>query len=132
MAKKEKKAKQEKEESFSERKDLAKLSLYVVICNKGQSGAVTRLLTNCGSVAQFVQRGRGSATIQIRDILGIEDNAKNIIITVFRDEDLENVTKEMKAFLLASRKTGGVGFSIPLSSIIGIRIYSFLADFLRG
>ena len=47
-----------------------KLMLFVSIVGKGQAQAVTHLFERGGSSAQFIQRGEGTATKEINDILG--------------------------------------------------------------
>lgn len=124
------KAKEKQETSFSERKDLKKLSLYFVIVNRGQAQAVTKLMDTIGISCEFVQRGTGTATRQVRDILGIEDNDKDIIYAIVAEDKIPEISREMSAYFASSKRTRGIGFSVPMESIISVRMYSFLADYL--
>lgn len=108
--------------------ELAKLSFYVVILNEGFAGNVVKLLTNLGVSAAFIQKGRGTATRQIREILGVEDNKKEIIYSVVRNDKIEDISREIRAFFASSKKIRGISFSTPLTGIISMRMYSFLAD----
>lgn len=123
------KKKVKKEAKVEEKQsELAKLSFYVVILNEGFAGNVVKLLTNLGVSAAFIQKGRGTATRQIREILGVEDNKKEIIYSVVRNDKIEDISREIRAFFASSKKIRGISFSTPLTGIISMRMYSFLAD----
>ena len=105
-----------------------KLSLFVTIVSKGQAQPITRLFERGGSSAQFIQRGEGTATKEIYSLLGVEDNDKDIVFSFISQDKIPDIKTELNAFFLANKKNRGIGFSIPLSSIIGVRVYQFLAN----
>ncbi|MCR5332726.1 MAG: hypothetical protein K6E11_01735 [Bacilli bacterium] len=105
-----------------------KLLLFITIVGKGQAQPVTRIFERGGSSAQFIQRGEGTATKEIYDILGVEDNDKDIIFSFISEDKIPDVKKELEAFFAANKRNRGIGFSIALSSIIGVRVYQFLAN----
>ncbi len=105
-----------------------KLSLFVTIVGKGQAQPITRLFERGGSSAQFIQRGEGTATKEIYSLLGVEDNDKDIVFSFISQDKIPDIKTELNAFFLANKKNRGIGFSIPLSSIIGVRVYQFLAN----
>ena len=105
-----------------------KLSMFVTIVNKGQGNFVLKLFESEGANVQFVQHGEGTAQKEIRDILGIEDKSKEIIISLIPNDKIESARKELEAFFKVSKRNRGIGFSIPMTSIIGMRIYQFLCD----
>ena len=105
-----------------------KLSMFVTIVNKGQGNFVLKLFESEGANAQFVQHGEGTAQKEIRDILGIEDKSKEIIISLIPNDKIASARKELEAFFKVSKRNRGIGFSIPMTSIIGMRIYQFLCD----
>lgn len=105
-----------------------KLKLYITIVNKGQAQPILRIFERCGSSAQFIQRGEGTATKEIYDILGIEENGKDIVLSFVSEDKIPDIKDELEAFFVASKRNRGIGFSIALSSIIGVRVYQFLAN----
>ena len=105
-----------------------KLSLFITIVGKGQAQPITRLFERGGSSAQFIQRGEGTASKEIYSILGVEDNDKDIVFSFISQDKIPDIKTELNAFFLANKKNRGIGFSIPLSSIIGVRVYQFLAN----
>lgn len=113
-----------------ETSEVKKLSMFITIVNRGQGNFVIKILEAEGSNAQFVQHGVGTAQKEIRDILGIEDNSKEVIISLIRNDKIENVKRELEAFFRINKRNRGIGFSIPMTSLIGMKVYQFLTDTL--
>ena len=107
-----------------------KLLMFITIINRGQGNFVLKLFESEGANAQFVQYGEGTAQKEIRDILGIEDNTKEIIISLISEDRIESAKKELEAFFKVSKRNRGIGFSIPMTSLIGMKLYQFLTDSL--
>ena len=107
-----------------------KLLMFITIVNRGQGNFVLKLFESEGANAQFVQYGEGTAQKEIRDILGIEDNTKEIIISLISEDRIESAKKELEAFFKVSKRNRGIGFSIPMTSLIGMKLYQFLTDSL--
>ena len=122
------KKKTEEKQPVANQDALSSISMFVTIVNKGQSGYILKLFEAEGANAQFVQRGEGTAQKEIRDILGIEDNTKEIVISLIKDEKIESAKKELEAFFKVSKRNRGIGFSIPMTSLIGMKVYQFLSD----
>lgn len=110
--------------------DTKKLLLFVTIVNRGQGNFVLKLFESEGANAQFVQYGEGTAQKEIRDILGIEDNSKEVIISLISEDKIESAKKELEAFFKIRKRNRGIGFSIPMTSLIGMKLYQFLVDTL--
>ena len=127
-----KKAKKENTEFKSNvsETDIKKLSMFITIVNRGQGNFVLKLFESEGANAQFVQYGEGTAQKEIRDILGIEDNSKEIIISLISQDKIDSAKRELEAFFKVSKRNRGIGFSIPMTSLIGMKFYQFLVDTL--
>ena len=89
----------------------------------------TYFLCNFDST-QFIENGEGTAQREIRNILGIEDDRKSIVFSFIKRDAIPEATKELEAFFLSSPKNKGIGYSIPINSLIGMQLYRFLADTL--
>ena len=127
-----KKAKKENTEFESNvsKTDIKKLSMFITIVDRGQGNFVLKLFESEGANAQFVQYGEGTAQKEIRDILGIEDNSKEIIISLISQDKIDSAKRELEAFFKVSKRNRGIGFSIPMTSLIGMKFYQFLVDTL--
>lgn len=119
-----------KPEAFDKTNEIKKLSVFITIVNKNQGDAVSKIFQRIGVSAQFIQRGEGTATAQIKDILGIEDNGKDIVISIIKKESIPEAKAEIEAFFAASKHNKGIGFTIPLTSVAGVKIYKFLTNTL--
>ena len=113
-----------------QQQDLKQLVVFITIVNHGLVGPITKIFQRLGSSAQFIQRGNGTASKEIRDILGIEDTGKDIILAIVKKDNVAEIKPELEAFFKASKYNRGVGFSISMTSIIGVKLYQFLADTL--
>lgn len=122
--------KPKKEELYEDRKDLKKLYVHVTIVPSGQASAINKLYKTIGVACQFNQRGRGTANRRVREILGIEDNHKDLIISLVPENLIPRMTTELEAYFAANDKNRGIGFTIQMDSIISVRVYNFLADAL--
>ena len=108
--------------------NLKKISMFITVVNRGQGNYVLKIFEQEGANAQFVQLGEGTAQKEVRDILGLEDNEKEIIISLITNERIESVKSELEAFFKINKRNRGIGFSIPMTSLIVIKVYQFLID----
>ena len=122
--------KPKKEPLYEERSDIKKLYVHITIVPSGQASTINKLFKSLGVACQFNQKGRGTANRKVREILGIEDNHKDLIISLIPENLIPTITRELEAYFAASDRNRGIGFTIPMDSIISVRVYNFLADAL--
>ena len=127
-----KKPEVEAKRNFEDRDDLKNILFYMVIVNYGQGNNIVRILKSNHCSAVFVKIGEGTATKQIRSILQIEDNRKEIVYSFIREEYIDECKREIEAFFAAAKRNAGVAFTIKLSSIVGVKMYKFLTQTVRG
>ena len=113
---------------FDKTNEIKQLVAYFAIVNNGNANAVVEIFRRAGANVSFVQIGNGTASKHVRDILGIEDNRKEIVISLIREELLKEATTELEAYYAASKKNKGIGFSIALTGLSGVRMYQFLTN----
>ena len=119
-----------KNEPFESRNDIKKLSIFITIVPQNLANPIIKIFQSVGSSAQFVQRGEGTATKQLRDILGIENNGKDIVISIVTKDSIPEAKIELEAFFAASKKNKGIAFTIPMTSVAGVKVYQFLSNTL--
>lgn len=117
-----------KQPLFEEKPDLEKLYLVVVVVDLAVSKSVEKLMQNQGSSMQFIHNGRGTASREILNVLGVVDNSKGVVNAVISEGKLEDLNRELAVFFAASKKNRGIAFTIPFSSIQGVRIYKYLTQ----
>ena len=124
------KDKQTEEAPYENKADLAKLMMHVTIVSRGQGQTIVKFMQSVGSSAQFIFTGNGTANKQILDILNIADNKKDVVISLIKADLSPTIKQELDAFFAANKRNKGIGFSIPMTSIIGVNFYRFLTDSL--
>ncbi len=129
---KKKEALEEERPAFETRDDLKKLYLYTIIVPRGQGEYILRVLKANRTSVQFLQYGEGTASNAIRGILGIEDTKKDIIYSIVREDAIPDIKKEIDVYFVASKKNRGIAYTIALTSIVGVKMYKFLTQTVRG
>ncbi len=117
-----------KPKAFEDKPDLDRLVLLVVVVDLGVSRVVEKLLQNLGSSMQFTHNGRGTASKEILNVLGVVDNSKGVVNAIINEDCMEDVRTELNIFFAASKKNRGIAFTIPFSSVVGVRIYKYLSQ----
>ena len=123
-----KKEAKEIDQNYEKNNEIKHLSLFITIVPMGQSTPVIKIMQSVDVAAQFIQIGEGTAQKEIRDVLGIEDNTKEVIFSIIKDEKISEAKIELEAFFKASRRNRGVAFTIPFTSMIGVNLYEFLIN----
>ena len=118
--------------SYDKANEIKPLVAYFAIVDQGNANAIVEIFRRAGSTASFIQMGRGTASKHVRDILGIEDNRKEIVYSLVREDYAEDIQKELSAYFMSAKRNKGVGFSIKLNSIVGVKLYKFFTQTIRG
>jgi len=111
-----------------DRKDLKKLYLYFTIVPKGQGQSIVSIMEDHGAALQFGHMAKGTATREVLDILGMQDNVKEVILSIVTEDQIEDIKKELDAFFTINPKRRGIAFTTPFTSVIGAKVYHFLAN----
>ena len=117
---------------FENRLDLKQLYLYIVVVPRGQADAASRILKEHKSSAQYIQVGEGTTKRKVNDILDIEDTKKDVLYSLVRDDELAGLKKDFDAYFDSGKKIMGISFAIELNSFIGVKLYKFFTQTVRG
>ncbi|MCQ2802654.1 MAG: hypothetical protein MJ225_03185 [Bacilli bacterium] len=117
---------------FEQRSDLKKLVLYVVIVNYGQSHNICEMFKQHHSTVQFIKYAEGTAKKTINAILSVSDTRKEIVYGIMAEEYIADFKKDIEAFFKAGKWNAGIAFTIEMKSIIGVKMYKFLTQTVRG
>lgn len=124
--------KEEETPAFETRQDLKKMLLYTIIVPKGQAENICRILKANKSSAQFIQVGDGTANSRVRDILGIDDTKKDVVYSLIREDAVPDLKRELDAYFAASKRNRGIAYTINLQSFVGVKLYKFFTQTVRG
>ena len=76
----------------------------------------------------FVSLGYGTASNEILDYLGLESNQKAVAFSLMEEASWLKVKKQMERKLKIDAPGGGISFTVPLSSIGGMKALQFLLE----
>jgi len=108
-----------------------KLKLLVTVVNKGKSEFFCDFLSGFNCNSQLSIRGRGGATNQILNMLGLKENKKSVIFSVVRADKVEEILNGLTDKFNSVDNGKGIAFTIPMDGTIGVLSYRFLSDY-RG
>ena len=80
---------------------------------------------------QMTMGGLGTATSELVELLGLEPH-KAVILSVVREDVVDNVMNCLENKFRTVRNGKGVCFAVPLASVIGVNLYQFLSDNRMG
>ncbi len=120
--------KEESTTSYQASHEIVKLSFGTVIVNKGQDDYVISLLKKHKVSAFFSKIGEGTASKEVYNLIGLEDNSKSVIFFIFRKDMVDEIKEDLKIYFNASKYNKGVFVSVDLVSIIGVMSYRFLGN----
>ncbi len=71
--------------------------------------------------------GRGVADEKVKEMLGLNDNHRDILLSIIREDKVKDCIAKVED-KLTTLKAGGIAFAIPFESIIGVKNYLFCAN----
>lgn len=105
-----------------------KIKVFVIIVNRNQGDFFVKKFEDLGVGASFVVYGKGTATREIYDILGVGDTKKDIVLSLVDETNIENIKSVVKERFSVSEKSKGIAFSLGIDSIAGVLIYKYLTN----
>jgi hypothetical protein len=94
---------------------ILKLALFVV--NWSKIKIISSIFSQTNVKYHFVSKGRGTASSEVLDMLGIGAAEKAVILCLEQDIMVPALMREVGAKLGLNNPGTGIGFSIPLSAI---------------
>ncbi len=107
---------------------IEKVKLFVIIVGRNQSDYFLSEFKNTEIACSFVVYGRGTATKDIYEVLGVGETKKDIIFALVKESDIEKLKQIINYRFKASKAAKGVAFSIPFNSMAGVLMYRYLTN----
>ncbi len=107
---------------------MGSLNLVTTIVDRKVINRYMEVYQDCEQNVAFLALGYGTASSEILDYLGLESNQKAVSFSVMEDSSWLKVKKQMERKLKIDAPGGGISFTVPLSSIGGIKALQFLAE----
>ena len=106
---------------------IKKLKLLFTIVDRPKQEFYLDVLSQFEVNLQMVVAGKGTATSELVDMLGLNIH-KATIISVVREDRVDEIMKCLEQKFATIKNGKGVAFAVPLSSVIGVNIYQFLSN----
>ena len=106
---------------------IKKLKLLFTIVDRPKAEFYLDVLSQYEVNCQIVTAGKGTATSEMVDLLGLNPQ-KAVLISVVREDMTDTVMKVLQQKFETIRNGKGIAFAVPLSSVIGVYMYRFLSN----
>jgi hypothetical protein len=93
------------------------LALIIFIVDWSRQKLVTTAFEKAGACLQYIAKGKGTASKEILDILGIGATEKAVVLSLEGEGRLKSLLKDIASKVGLWERGAGVAFSVPLSSI---------------
>ena len=97
-----------------------RMKLLVSIVERGHGGAMQRLYGKYQLFLHLQCAGRGTATSEIMDILGLGSTEKDVVLTFASQAPAAALLHDLDNDLRGGVDTSGIVFSLPLSALNGM------------
>lgn len=108
------------------------LELIVVIVYRKKIDYYIDVLQDCNANIEMSILGSGTASKEIESLIGVTTKEKGIIIAPISSKNVPKALEKLSQKFNTIRNGKGIAFTIPLDSIIGVRIYQMLLDSRKG
>lgn len=106
---------------------IKKLKLLFTVVERPKTEFYLDVLSQFEVNWQMVVGGKGTATSDLVDMLGLNPH-KAVILSVVREDMVDTVMKCLEDKFATIRQGKGISFAVPLSSVIGVNMYQFLSN----
>ena len=106
---------------------IKKLKLLFTIVDRPKAEFYLDVLSQYEVNCQIVSAGRGTATSEMVDLLGLNPH-KAVLVSVIREDLVDTIMKVLEEKFRTIRNGKGVAFAVPMSSVIGVNMYRFLSN----
>ena len=110
---------------------IKKLKLLFTVVSRPKGEFYLDVLSQFDVNFQMVLSGRGTASSELLELLGLEPH-KAVIVSVVREDLVEGIVNCLEDKFRTVRNGKGICFAVPLSSVIGVNLYQFLSDNRMG
>ena len=110
---------------------IKKLKLIITVVDRAKAEFYVDVFSQFEVNFQMVTGGKGTATSEIVDMLGLNIH-KAVIISVVREDMVSPIMKCLEGKFETIRNGKGIAIAVPLTSVIGVNMYQFLSNNKQG
>lgn len=110
---------------------IKKLKLIITVVDRAKAEFYLDVFSQFEVNFQMATGGKGTATSEIVDMLGLNIH-KVVIMSVVREDMVDGIMKCLEEKFETIRNGKGIAIAVPLSSVIGVNMYRFLSNNKQG
>lgn len=108
------------------------LKLLITVVPRRKTEYFMDLLQSFDVNMQFCSTAHGTATSEIRALMGLEDDEKRVIFSVIRGDMAVRALATLEEKFGTIKNAKGIAMTVPLTGMIGVALYRFLANSRKG
>ena len=93
--------------------------LFVAVASRGQGEKIAAYCAGCGGKIRLVSLGRGTASQDILNYLGLGDSKKDVVFCTASRPAAQKMLEGMRQRFSMENPGEGVAFTVPISSVVG-------------
>ncbi|MBQ9802882.1 MAG: hypothetical protein IJW51_07440 [Clostridia bacterium] len=109
-----------------------KLKMLITVVPRRKTEYFMDLIQSFDANMQFCSTARGTASSDILTLMGLEENEKRVIFSVVREDMAPRVLAALEEKFTTIKNAKGIAMTVPLTGVIGVAIYQFLANNRKG
>ena len=108
--------------------NLRKLKLLITVIDRSKTLFYVDLLEQFEVNVQMVLYGKGTADSNMRDLLGIAESDKSVIISYIREDRVKEALDVLSEKFQKVKNGKGIAYTVSLDSLIGVSTYRLLSN----
>lgn len=104
------------------------LKCLFVIVNQYQGNYYIDRFEELGVSCTFLSYGKGTATDDLKHILGIGEDKKDIVMCLVKADEINKYLDVCKERFKVSNAAKGIAFAVPVDSMISVFAYKFVSN----
>ena len=110
---------------------IKKLKLLFTVVDRSKAEFYMDVLSQFEVNCQMLCQGKGTATSELVDMLGLNIH-KAVILSVAREDQVGPIMDCLEDKFATIKKGKGISFAVPLSCVIGVNTYQYLSNNRQG
>ena len=110
---------------------IKKLKLLLTVVDRQKAEFYLDVLSQFEINCQMLCSGKGTATSELVDLLGLNIH-KAVLLSVVREDMVDPVMNCLEEKFSSIKNGKGIAFAVPMSSVIGVNLYQFLSNNRQG
>ena len=108
--------------------NVRKLKMLITIVDRSKTLFYLDLLEQFEVNVQLVLYGKGTASTQMINVLGLVEADKSAIVSYIREDRVKEALDTLSEKFAKVKNGKGIAYTIPLDSIIGVSVYQLLSN----